>query len=131
MGKSSGNNMTKDQLAAYAAGAPCPHVDVMAMADEITQLRGNLSLAEEGLASVMQERLEWAMVCECSCAACEKLSSTIRNAARPSHEPCAPQAGMSVEPKYITKYCTGHGHWFHWPDAQNPICPKCPSVKSP
>src|SRR5882762_2501871 len=47
--------MTSEQLAAYAAGAPCPHVDVMAMADELTQLRGNLSLAEEGLANYALE----------------------------------------------------------------------------
>jgi len=35
--------MTNEQLAAYAAGAPCPHVDVMEMAQEVQQLRGNLS----------------------------------------------------------------------------------------
>lgn len=47
--------MTNEKLAAYAAGASCPHVDVMAMAEELLQLRGNLSLAEEGLANATQE----------------------------------------------------------------------------
>jgi len=41
--------MTNEQIAAYAAGAPCPHVDVMAMAAEIELLRDqrDTNLAKE------------------------------------------------------------------------------------
>jgi hypothetical protein len=51
---------------------------------EIEQLRGNLSLAEEGLAnyaSIRQESLTWAVACECECRACIKLYDVIRGAA--------------------------------------------------
>lgn len=44
---------------------------------ELAQLRGNLSLAEEGLANyaqdmerIRQARLTWAMACDCTCPAC-------------------------------------------------------------
>lgn len=37
--------MTNEQLAAYAAGASCPHVDVMEMAEEIQKLRADISQA--------------------------------------------------------------------------------------
>lgn len=63
----------------------------------IGQLRGNLSLAEEGLANAMQEnaelkaqleriqqaRLTWAMACECQCCACTGLDKLIRGTEHP------------------------------------------------
>ena len=72
----------------------CGHVGRCKSEDqaEIEQLRGNLSLAEEGLANyaqenkelkerlerIEQERLTWAMTCECYCPACTALDKLIR-----------------------------------------------------
>lgn len=39
---------------------------------------------QAALEGIQQERLTWAMACECSCDACEKLSSVIRLACRDS-----------------------------------------------
>ncbi len=97
---------------------------------EITHLRGNLSLAEEGLASAMQEiktlhagrdnaqlindngakeierlraiifrikeaRLDWSMVCECTCGACETFSSAIWLIGRSAVEPTPNESSKS------------------------------------
>jgi len=104
---------------------------------EIDQLRGNLSLAEEGLVNhaleierknslidaqdeaqtslhaenvrlreeierlqahivcVKQARLDWAMVCECSCAACETFSNAIRIIGRGVVEPTPHESGTN------------------------------------
>jgi hypothetical protein len=75
-------------------------------------LRGNLSLAEEGLASyaleverlkatimrVKQARLDWAMVCECTCAACETFSNVIRLIGRSAVEPTPDEPCERLDP---------------------------------
>jgi hypothetical protein len=65
------------------------------LGEAITQLRGNLSLAEDGLASyaleverIQQAKLTWAMACHCECQACDTFYEAFRaNAADPVQDP--------------------------------------------
>lgn len=56
-------------------------------AKEIERLR-------TALEGIQQERLTWAMACQCTCDACEHLSSIIRKACFQS-EPSSPQASVT------------------------------------
>ena len=56
---------------------------------EIQRLRGSLL-------QVKQARLDWAMVCECSCAACETFSNIIRLFGRGAVEPTPSETGVGT-----------------------------------
>lgn len=47
---------------------------------QIRELRGNLSLAEEGLAEIRDLSLTWALACPCDCEMCTVLFERIRDA---------------------------------------------------
>jgi hypothetical protein len=115
-------NELVDRLSNLCRGGPECKCTAQNAIRELTQLRGNLSLAEERLASaaqqiidfensghvmqaeitrlqnhlinVKQARLDWAMVCECQCAACETFSNFIRLIGRGAVEPTSAELAV-------------------------------------